>query len=633
MSLPNYTTAFPWDLDEKLSILDSQCSMTPAPSDSHSAGGEGRGEVASPTLAFSIQPLAFPLPLRPYQQSAFTSTAGIELWLWARQTGKSHTLAAWAIHRLLTRPGRLVTILSNSKANGIHLNQKIAQLCDQLQRRWDVSRCDTSAPRGAALPEPTSTFTYEQIDLSPKSNFTFESFNTETRITLGAASSASPVQKSALCNPQSAFPPGRIKILAANPRTARGFSGDLILDEFAFHENAQSIWEAAEPILAANPDYQCRIASTPNGKHNYFYELCTAGQIPVRKLTRTDAWQQGCEIFHPITRASITPTEARALAPNKPAYDQNYECSFNDTNFSLLTHELISSAEHPNLCPITEQEWSPTLFLPNEKWKIVNEQCSMTEPFPNNKFSILDSQCPMNLYAGIDVARHHDLTVITLLSADFPSFPLSATSALSCKTSSFTIRAILRLRDTRLPDQQLRLNQILSLPNLIHAKLDMTGLGLGLLEYTQQKFPTKITGINFASTISLPTQSSVLSPRHFSLPLSARSATSCKTSSSVRVTEYLATQLLQTFEDRRIHIPIDAILRDDLRKPQRIVSASGQVQIAATRDSAGHADHFWSLALALEAAKNTPPAPYHHTTVHLRNNRGAKAPRKHRFNR
>jgi len=62
-------------------------------------------------------------------------------------------------------------------------------------------------------------------------------------------------------------------VLAANPRTARGFSGDLILDEFAFHENSQAIWEAAEPILSSNKDFLCRIASTGNGKHNLFYRL------------------------------------------------------------------------------------------------------------------------------------------------------------------------------------------------------------------------------------------------------------------------------------------------------------------------------------------------------------------------
>ena len=54
----------------------------------------------------------------------------------------------------------------------------------------------------------------------------------------------------------------------------------------------------------------------------------------------------------------------------------------------------------------------------------------------------------------------------------------------------------------------------------------MTGLGLGLYEYTHAKFPRKITGINFASTVpasSLPTVGSVPS-----------------VVSTVRITEFLA---------------------------------------------------------------------------------------------
>src|SRR5437870_5791016 len=48
------------------------------------------------------------LSFRPYQQFAFDNrTNGIECWLWGRQTGKSFTLASWAIDRLITRPGRL----------------------------------------------------------------------------------------------------------------------------------------------------------------------------------------------------------------------------------------------------------------------------------------------------------------------------------------------------------------------------------------------------------------------------------------------------------------------------------------------------------------------------------------------
>jgi phage FluMu gp28-like protein len=79
---------------------------------------------------------------------------------------------------------------------------------------------------------------------------------------------------------------------------------------------------------------------------------------------------------------------------------------------------------------------------------------------------------------------------------------------------------------------------------------------------------------------------------------------------TVRVTEAMATALLQVYEDRRIRHPRDEQLRDDLRKPEKVTSAGGRVSIAATRNEAGHADHFWSLALALEAARNAPsPGP------------------------
>src|SRR3954465_5813014 len=151
---------------------------------------------------------------------------------------------------------------------------------------------------------------------------------------------------------------GRIKVLAASPRTARGFSGDLILDEFAFHEDASAIWSAAEPILSSNGDYLCRIASTPNGKHNLFYRLCTNELYQVNKVTRSDAYAEGCEIFHPSTRQKIDPVTARALAPNKRIYDQNYECVFEDENMALLTQDLVTAAERPNVGLICEFDWS-----------------------------------------------------------------------------------------------------------------------------------------------------------------------------------------------------------------------------------------------------------------------------------
>src|ERR1051325_9263964 len=81
-----------------------------------------------------------PLDLRPYQQDPFHNReTGIEIWLWGRQTGKSYTLAAWAVDRLLSRPGRLVTILSNSRDNGAELNRKCADICQRMATAYEQS--------------------------------------------------------------------------------------------------------------------------------------------------------------------------------------------------------------------------------------------------------------------------------------------------------------------------------------------------------------------------------------------------------------------------------------------------------------------------------------------------------------
>ena len=557
----------------------------------------------------SVNQPAFKLALREYQRDAFNDrTNGLEVWLWGRQTGKSFTLAAWAIDRLVTRPGRLVTILSNSLANGMELNQK----CAEIARLYDVA------------------FAEEGMHAQ------FETMNVEIRLSIPTDAGEKV---------------SRIKILPANPRTARGFSGDLILDEFAFHENGTAIWEAAEPILSANPDYLCRIASTPNGRHNMFYRLATDPRIPTRIVPRSLAWEQGLIIAHPITRAPITPTEARALAVDKRAYDQNYECIFEAENMSLLTRDLISQAEDPSVGLICDDTWSPeALSLLSGEWgphapshvlrdasprsssefaphshlpktggamlpqspniaaTALPSDASETSPFSSSPQSTtedrhlesrsdqrlegnkleaaLGTQSKMsaqrNFFVGVDVGRNRDLTVISVLekSADL-----------------FLVRAILRLRNLRLPVQQQLLEVACRSPRFAAAQIDMTGLGLGLFEYTHQRFGDRIRGLNFASTISLP---------HFS----SRSFSSFDNRQSkignIRVPEALALGLLNLYESKRIKHPIDTQLREDLRKPERITTADGRVSITASRDENGHADHFWSLALAVDAAQRAP---------------------------
>ena len=63
----------------------------------------------------------------------------------------------------------------------------------------------------------------------------------------------------------------RIIVLAANPDTARGYTGDIVLDEFAFHQDAAEIFKAAYGRMT-QPGLCLRVLSTPNAAQGRFFE-------------------------------------------------------------------------------------------------------------------------------------------------------------------------------------------------------------------------------------------------------------------------------------------------------------------------------------------------------------------------
>lgn len=453
------------------------------------------------------------IAFREYQGPVFQDReSGIEVLHWSRQIGKSFVLAAWAVDRCLTRPGRLVTVLSNSKDNGGEFGVKCAEVLRLLDQAFVALDGDQVADVSRFMDSPVE----------------YDAMRFEIRIKVGGQTS-------------------RIKILAANPRTARGFSGDLILDEFAFHENSRAIWEAAEPILSSNADFLCRISSTGNGKFNLFYEMATSGEFPLSRVPRSLAWAQGVKIYDPRTRQPITPDEARARSLDKRAYDQNYECAFTDENMTLLTSDLITAAERPGMGVICEQEWNATII--SELHRAADD-----------------------LYCGLDVGRNRDISVLSVFEKTGPLF---------------RCRAILRMENMRLPAQQNQLDALCGLPRFRRVCIDMTGLGTGLFEYAQRDHgASRVSGIHFATSV----------------PVTERIQAEGRKAPTVRVTEAMAMELLAVYEEHRIQHMADRELRDDLRKPERITTPGGRVSIAATRDEAGHADHFWSFALAIEAA-------------------------------
>ena len=147
--------------------------------------------------------------LLPYQRRWVCDTSRRKLWLASRQVGKSFALALEAVNEaLLSRCDNL--LLSSSERQSRELMRKV---------RMHMS----------ALAELVPGFHVEGERAD------------EVVFTNGS----------------------RVISLPANPDTVRGFSGNVYLDEFAFHQDAPEIWRAMYPTVTRG--YKVSVCSTPTG--------------------------------------------------------------------------------------------------------------------------------------------------------------------------------------------------------------------------------------------------------------------------------------------------------------------------------------------------------------------------------
>lgn len=134
------------------------------------------------------------------------------------------------------------------------------------------------------------------------------------------------------------FPNGsRITALPANPDTARGFSANVILDEFAFHAKSRDIWAALFPVISKGQQ-KLRVISTPNGKGNKFYELMTAeDSVWSRHVVDIyEAVRQGLDRDIDMLRKGMA---------DEDAWSQEYELKWLDEASAWLDFDLIASCE------------------------------------------------------------------------------------------------------------------------------------------------------------------------------------------------------------------------------------------------------------------------------------------------
>jgi phage FluMu gp28-like protein len=234
------------------------------------------------------------------------------------------------------------------------------------------------------------------------------------------------------------FPGGsKITALPANPDTARGFSANAFLDEFAFHADSRKIWSALFPVISKG--WKLRVVSTPNGKGNKFYDLMT---------TESALWyRQTTDIYQAVADGlDRNIEELREGCGDEDAWSQEFELKWLDEASSWLSFELINAVEH--------------------------DRAGQPEQYAGGP-----------CFVGVDIATRNDLFVIWVMEA---------------VGDVYWTREIIVRKRISFAEQDMLLDDVFARYNVLRLCMDQTGMGEKPVEDAKRRHGnSRVEGVLF----------------------------------------------------------------------------------------------------------------------------------------
>ncbi|HKL20467.1 MAG TPA: terminase family protein [Tichowtungia sp.] len=253
-----------------------------------------------------------------------------------------------------------------------------------------------------------------------------------------------------------------IHAMSSSPRRFRSKGGKVVLDEFAFHDDAKTLWKAAKP--AATWGFPIRILSTHNGERslfNQFVERVNAGKLKWghHKVDIYQATEQG--LYDKINGRPTSEAERAEWITSleqdcfdKETFLEEYCCVPVDERSAFITFEQLASVEQASV------EW-PAGQIPE--------------------------QVPGGLYVGMDIGRRKDLAVIWVWEK---------------LGEMFFTRAVVVMDRTPFRIQREQLYRFLQHPRFRRACIDETGMGMQLAEEAIYDFGQyRVEGVTFSGKV------------------------------------------------------------------------------------------------------------------------------------
>lgn len=357
-----------------------------------------------------------------------------------------------------------------------------------------------------------------------------------------------------------------VNSVASNADVFAGKGGSVILDEFALRKDPRGVYAIASPTIDWGGGME--IVSTHRGSGNFYNKLIEEIRhkgnpkgFSLHRVTLQDALDQGflwklqTKLRENDPRMQMDEADywnyQRGRCADEETFLQEYMCVPSDDASAFLPYDLIATCElhHPDQIHIDTEE---TRDFSGRKGSIRTLSLYTIDQIINS---------PFELYAGVDIGRDHDLTVIWLAGRALGMLmPLR----------------IIEMSNVEFDRQEKELYELLRLPRMRRCCIDNTGIGKQFGERAQKRFRSRVEPVTFTAPVK----------------------------------EALAYPLRSAFEDRSIRVPQDDLVTSDLRAIKKETTAAGNIRFSADRGKNGHADRFWSLALAVHAATSPSALPY-----------------------
>lgn len=259
-----------------------------------------------------------------------------------------------------------------------------------------------------------------------------------------------------------------IRAFAANPRTIRGFEGNVTLDEFGAMPYSDLIWAAASPV--ANPNlgnpkgYSLRIIGTPLGDANQFHRLAvtnTGRAFSRHRVTIFDAVADGFP---------IDIEEVRAECGDEEIFQQEYACRFMSAAARYLSAELLDRALYLSAGDLHS-------LLRQHGWGVAGR---------------LPGTQSVNAFSGLDVAGNKD--------ASPTGDPCALVRTYKVMDTYWTDPKIVADRGVSFPTQKEWIRGELS-AGVRRVCLDATGVGTMMAQELEAAHPGRVEGVVFTSSV------------------------------------------------------------------------------------------------------------------------------------